>query len=151
MESTPTAPPLTNIGLGQIMPAVKVVLEAIFHRGELVALELSQVSEYAFIVLIAAFFAVAFALLGGFAATFMVASMVWDRPDRAMILGLMAVANLIFATALAVFTAGRLRKWQPFRETGKQLRNDHECLQSILTSGPEQQAHGHARTQYSSR
>jgi uncharacterized membrane protein YqjE len=146
MENTSTGSPLTNIGIGQIVPALKIFFEALFHRGELVALELSQVREYVFYVLVAAFLTVVFILLGGFAATFMVAAMVWERPDRGLILGLMAAGYLILATALGFFTVGRLRKWRPLRETAIQLRADHECLQSILTPEPEQRTNGHART-----
>jgi len=132
MQSTSTASPLTNIGVGQIVPALKIVFEAIFHRGEIVAVELSQVREYVFLVVIAGHLAVGFAILGGFAVTFMVAAMVWDRPDRTMILGLVAVLYLVLAAALGIFTALR-------------IRNDHDCLQTILTAGPEAQSNGHAK------
>ena len=145
MNNESSISPLANVGLSQIVPALKVFLEAGVHRGELAALELSQVSEYAFLTVTAWLAAVGFVLLGGFAGTFMLAAMVWDRPDRTMILGLITLIYFLCAGLFVYVTVARAKKWRPFCEIRRQLHNDNQCLQAILGPGLEPQANGHAR------
>jgi len=138
MDNATTTSPLPNIGLGQIVPALKVFLGGAVHRGELVALEFAQVSHHAFLTVVAALAAMALVLLGGFAATFMIAAMVWDTPQRTLILGLVALGYLLIAGLLIWLASARIRAWRPFLETRRQLRNDSNCLQSVLTAEPKQ-------------
>lgn len=138
MDNATTTSPLPNIGLGQIVPALKVFVGGAVHRGELAALELAEVSHHAFLTILAALAAVALVLLGGFAATFMIAAMVWDMPERTLILGLVALGYLLVAGGMIWLASARIRTWRPFLETRRQLRNDSTCLQSLLTTDPQQ-------------
>jgi uncharacterized membrane protein YqjE len=122
-----------NIGLGQIGPALKTLLAASFHRGELASLELGEACDHLFISATLGFGAAALILLGGFAGTFTVAALVWDRPDRGLILGLLAAGYLLAGGGFGWFAARRIRSWRPLEETCRQLNRDHECLQAVLT------------------
>ncbi|MFT3867494.1 MAG: phage holin family protein [Nibricoccus sp.] len=142
MDNATTTSPLPNIGLGQIVPALKVFLGGAVHRGELVALELSQLSHHALLTVVAALVAAALFLLGGFAATFMIAAMVWDMPERTLILGLVALGYLLVGGSMIWLAAYRIRAWRPFLETRRQLRSDSDCLQNLLTPQPKQTPNG---------
>lgn len=144
MENSTTTSPLSKIGFGQIVPALNVFLGGAIHRGELAALELSELSHHAFLVLMSALIATVLVLLGGFAVTFTIASIVWDMPERTAILGAIALAYLLGGGLTIYLAAVRIKKWRPFPETRRQLRSDHQCLQSLLA--PEQPSHenGHS-------
>ena len=96
MNSSSTTSPLLHIGFGQVMPALKILLEATVHRGELATLELSEARDHACATLLVGVGASVLALLGGFSATFALAALVWDRPDRGLILGLVSLPTRSF-------------------------------------------------------
>lgn len=110
----------------------RVVIDGLVHRGELAGLELSDATGSLARTGIVAGLAFALALLAGFAATFAVAAAVWDRPDRGLILGLVALAYLAVAAVLSWVASRRLKSWRPFSETTRQLREDCACIQDHL-------------------
>ncbi len=123
-----------NIGFGQVMPAFKIILDAMFHRGELATLELVEARDHAFATVIAGIGAAALVLLGGFTATFTLAALVWDRSDRGLILGVASVVYFLGAGLLVWLAARRIRGWKPMAETCRQLRQDQLCLESLLSN-----------------
>jgi uncharacterized membrane protein YqjE len=107
-------------------------VDALVHRGELAALELAEARQYGVRTVLISVISVAFVLLAGTAATFAVAAAVWDRPDRGMILSLLALGYFTASVLFALVAARRLRDWQPFAETARQLREDCACIQEIV-------------------
>jgi uncharacterized membrane protein YqjE len=107
-------------------------MDALVHRGELAALELAEARDYGVRTAVLLAISVAFILLGGMAATFAVAAAVWDRPDRGMILTLLALAYVAGSAVFAFVAARRLKAWRPFVETTRQLREDCACIQEIV-------------------
>lgn len=102
------------------------------HRGELAALELTEARDFCVRTSVMIGISVALVLLGGFAVTFAVAAAVWNRPDRGMILSLLALAYFAVSGGFAFFAARRLNAWQPFSETTRQLREDCACIQEMI-------------------
>ena len=135
-DSTFTSP-LANIGLGQIFPALKVLLEAAVHRAEIATLELTVAREQALATALVGLAAFVLILLGGFTASFTLAALVWDLPHRALILGLAGLGCFLGAGVLIWIAASRLKRWHPLKETRQQLRSDHVCLQDILGTASE--------------
>jgi uncharacterized membrane protein YqjE len=72
-------------------------------------------------------------ILCGIAATFTLAAFVWENPDRPLILGLASIAYLLGAGVLVWLAARRLKTWRLLEETRRQLRDDRECLQTIVS------------------
>lgn len=133
MNPAPAISTFTSVGLGQIISALKIVLDATAHRGELASLELAQARDHVFATMFIGLAAVVLALLGGFAATFTLAVLVWSHPDRGLILGLVSLGYFICAGLLVFVALRRLQTWHPLGETRRQLHDDRLCLQSILT------------------
>jgi uncharacterized membrane protein YqjE len=107
----------------------RVVIDGLVHRGELAGLELTEATGSLARTGIVAGLAFAVALLSGFAATFAVAAAVWERPDRGLIMALVALAYLAVAAGLSWIASRRLKSWRPFSETTRQLREDCACIQ----------------------
>jgi uncharacterized membrane protein YqjE len=135
-DSTSTSP-LVNIGLNQIFPALKILLEAAVHRAEIATLELTVAREQALATTMVGLAAFALILLGGFTASFTLAALVWDLPNRALILGLAGLGCFLGAGLLIWIVASRLRSWHPLKETCQQLRSDRVCLQDVLGTASE--------------
>lgn len=113
-------------------PAPRIILEGLAHRGELAALELVEARNHAAATTLIAILAGVLTLLGGFAGTFAIAAAVWDRDDRALILGLVTLAYFLGVGALGWWIARRLRTWHPLSETRRQLGQDGACLKGFL-------------------
>ena len=120
--------------VGRAGSAARVLLAAILHRSELVALEAGEACDHVVGSLALVLGAALLALLGGFAATLTFAAMVWSREDRTLLLGLLTLADFLGAGGLAWLTLHRLRTWRPLAETRTQLRADHDCLGELLSS-----------------
>ena len=135
---------LVNISFGQILPALKILLEAALHRGELATFELADARDYVFALTLIGLTAFALTLLGGFTVIFTLAALVWERSDRAVIFGIVGLGFLVGAGVLFWIVTARLKKWDPFKTTNEQLRNDQSCLLGILTA--PQNRNGHANT-----
>ncbi len=125
--SAESASPFAALG-----PAPRIVLEGISHRGELATLELAEARNHATVTAVFAALAAALALLGGFAGTFTIAALVWDRDDRGLILGLVTFVYLLGAGTLAWFAANRLKTWRPLAETRHQLGEDYLCIRRFF-------------------
>jgi uncharacterized membrane protein YqjE len=132
-EPPPTSSPLMNFGVGQIVSAVKILAEALMHRGELAAFELAEARAHAIVTVLVGIAGFVLTLLGGMTITFTLAASVWDRPDRSLILGLVSMGYLVAAGLLFGFAVYRLLAWHPLEETRRQMRDDRSCIQSILT------------------
>ena len=104
------------------------------HRSELAALELREARQHGFRTAVMIGVSVALVLVGGMAATLAVAAAVWNRDDRGLILSLVAVGYLAVSAAFALVAARRLKTWQPFAETSRQLHADCACIQDIISS-----------------
>ena len=123
------------------LPAARVVLElfseSVAHRAELAALELAEAREHAAGSALLAGATVALALFTGFALTLLVASVVWDQPNRGWWLGGLGAVYLIAAITTGLVLARRLRTWRPLGETQTQLQQDYQCLSHLIKStGP---------------
>lgn len=104
------------------------------HRGELAGIELRDARTHLAVTGAAAGIAGAFVLLFGLTGTFALAALVWERGDRAMILGLVALGYALGACALGCWAVARLRSWHPLAETRYQLREDCACLNHYLST-----------------
>jgi uncharacterized membrane protein YqjE len=113
---------------------VRVVVEALTHRGELASVELREACEHGTRTAILVGLSCALLLLGGFCGTFAIAAAVWERPDRGMILGLLTFAYLAGCGALAYAAARRIKAWKPFSETARQFQEDCACVHDIANS-----------------
>jgi uncharacterized membrane protein YqjE len=111
----------------------RVAVEALVHRSELAGLELEEASAHAAGTAVIVGAAVAVTLLFGTAITFAIAASVWDRPNRGLILALVALAYLLVAAGLAWWASRRLKSWRPFASTIVQLRKDYSCLHNHLS------------------
>lgn len=132
MNAAPHASPLAALG-----PTPRIVLESLAHRGQLASVELVEARNHAALTTALAVFAAALTLLAGFAGTFTVAALVWQRDDRGLILGLVTLAYVLGAAALGWLAANRLKTWRPLAETRHQLGEDYTCLRQFLhTSTP---------------
>ncbi len=117
--------------------ATRIILEGLMHRGELANLELRDARSHIATTGVVVGVAGALALLGGLAGTLAIAALVWERADRALILGLVGLGYLLGAGALGWWAAVRVRSWRPFAETRYQLQEDCACLsQSLPTRSP---------------
>jgi uncharacterized membrane protein YqjE len=117
--------------------ASHIAVDALIHRGELASLELAEAKEFCIKTGVMIGISVAMVLLGGIAGTFALAAAVWNRPDRGMILGLVAIGYLLVSGGFAFFAARRLKAWRPFEETTKQLREDCTCIQDIISDATQ--------------
>jgi uncharacterized membrane protein YqjE len=129
MISFGSATPLTSPG-----STPRVVVEALTHRGELASVELKEASQHGSRTAILAGVSGVLLLLGGFSATFALGAAVWDSPHRGLILGLVTLAYLVAAGALAFVAARRMRTWKPFSESARQFRADCACIHEIINS-----------------
>jgi len=111
----------------------RILLEGLLHRGELAGRELRDARAHFMVTGAVAGVAGALVLLFGVTGTFALAALVWERGDRAAILGLVAFAYLAGAGALAWWAAARMRAWRPLSETRYQLREDCACLNHYLS------------------
>ncbi|MBL9187087.1 MAG: phage holin family protein [Opitutaceae bacterium] len=123
-----SADPLTSV-LG---PAARIVVEGLAHRGELAALEFAEARDHVVKSAAVMLGATACALLTGFAGTFAIAALVWQREDRGLILGLVTLAYALGAAGLGLLAARRLRAWRPLAETRHQLGEDCACVRDML-------------------
>ncbi len=112
----------------------RIIVEGLLHRGELASLELSDARSHFAMTGAVAGVAGALALLCGLTGTLALAALVWERGDRAVILGLVALGYLLGAGALGWWLAIRLRSWRPLAETRYQLKEDCECLNQYLSA-----------------
>lgn len=122
-------------GLDRLGSAARAGLSALSHRGELAALEAGEARDHLAGTVALGLAATALTVLGGFALNFAVAAGIWHRDDRALLLALFAGLQLALAAGLAFWTHRRLSRWQPLRETRRQLRQDGEMLQTLLPGG----------------
>jgi uncharacterized membrane protein YqjE len=128
--STPTGrPQLPSPGV-----ALGLLSESAAHRAELAALEFQEAREHATHSALLAGAAVGLALCTGFAFTFFVAGLVWDRPDRAWWLAGLTAVYLGSAVVCGFRLSRRLRDWKPLGETQSQLQQDYQCLSKLLKS-----------------
>jgi len=111
----------------------RLAVEALVHRSELAGLEFEEARSHATGTAIIIGAAVAVTLLFGTAVTFAIAAAVWDRPNRGLILSLVALAYLLVAACLAWWASRRLKTWRPFDSTISQLRKDYSCLYNHLS------------------
>jgi uncharacterized membrane protein YqjE len=111
----------------------QVVVEGLMHRGELAGIELREAGAHVAATVVAAGAGLALALLGGIAGTFAIAAAAWDSPRRGLILGVLTLAYLAGAGALAWWAARRFKAWRPLAETICQLREDGTCLHQYLS------------------
>jgi uncharacterized membrane protein YqjE len=123
--SSPSARPASSLP--------RLAVEALVHRSELAGLEFEEARTHAAVTAFIIGASVALTLLFGTATTFAIAAAVWDRPNRGLILTLVAVAYLLGAAGLAWWAARRLKDWRPFTSTIDQLRKDYSCLHSHLS------------------
>lgn len=122
-------------GLDRLGSAARAGLSALSHRGELAALEVGEARDHLAGTVALGLGATALTVLGGFALNFAVAASIWHRGDRALLLALFAGVQLALAAGLVFWTHRRLGRWQPLRETRRQLRQDGEMLQALLPGG----------------
>lgn len=128
----PAPPPRPQLpALGE---ALVLFAESVAHRAELAGLEIGEARDHAFVSTVMAGFAGAFVLFTGFAFTFLVAGLVWDGPHRAVWLGALSILYLAGAVVAAVLLRRRLRTWRPLGETHLQLKQDYQCLSSLIKS-----------------
>jgi uncharacterized membrane protein YqjE len=123
--------------LDRAIPAARVILPALAHRGELASLEAGEARDHLAGSLALTLGAAILTLLGGFAATFAFAALVWAREDRGVLLALVALIYFLAAAGLAWVTTRRLGRWQPLPETRRQLLADQACLRDLLPSRPD--------------
>jgi len=127
MHAASPAPPLAALS-----STPRIVLDGLAHRGQLASLELAEARNHATLTTVLAVLAAALILLAGFAATFTLAALVWQREDRGLILGLVTLAYIVGAAALGWLAVNRLTTWRPLAETRHQLSEDYSCLRQFL-------------------
>jgi uncharacterized membrane protein YqjE len=110
----------------------RVVVEALIHRGDLLAVELKEARVHGLRTAITVGISSVFLLLAGFSGTFALAAAVWQRNDRGLILTLVTLGYLAISGILAYIAARRLTTWHPFSETVRQFHEDCECVQDII-------------------
>lgn len=123
--------------LKRIVPATRVVLSGVRHRGELAAVELAEAREHLTGSLLLGAGVFALILLAGSAFTFAVAASVWHLENRELWLGLLTLAYLLTAAVLGWRLAVRLRNWQPLAETSRQLHDDIVCIEDLVAKGDQ--------------
>jgi uncharacterized membrane protein YqjE len=104
------------------------------HRSELASLEFRDARAHLATTGAVAAVVGALFLLAGMTGTLAIAALVWERGDRALILGLIALGYVLGAAALWWWVAARLRSWNPFAETRYQMREDCACLNQNLSA-----------------
>lgn len=107
-------------------------VEALRHRVELAALEAAEARAHLFTTGALAALAAGLALLGGLAATLVVAWLVRNEPAGWIVLAGLALLYLAAAAGCIAAARGRSRRWRPFAATAAQLRKDGSCLQTIM-------------------
>ncbi|MFT3781941.1 MAG: phage holin family protein [Nibricoccus sp.] len=121
-----------NIGFAQIIPAAKVLIDGLKHRSQLAAVELGSARDHLHRTTVFGAIAFILALLGAFTVNFTLVAAVWDRADRALILGLVGIGYLVLAGVFGYLVGRRLKTWTPWKETVEQLKKDHECVQDLF-------------------
>ena len=121
-------------GLDRVGPAARIMLSGLRHRGELALLEAGEAGDHLAGSFALGLGAVVFAVLGGFAVNLALAAAIWHRDDRGLLLGVLALAELLLALGAGLLVARRLRRWRPLAETRRQLDEDCECIQGLLPS-----------------
>jgi hypothetical protein len=124
VESAPSAAALGS--------TPRILAEGLLHRGQLASLEFGEARSHAAKTGALAAAACAFALLGGFTGTLALAALVWDREDRSLILGLVALAYLAGTAGFAWWAASRFMSWRPMAESRNQIREDCTCIIQCL-------------------
>jgi uncharacterized membrane protein YqjE len=125
--------PASSPSAGSAGSLPRVAVEALVHRSELAGLEFEEARAHAAGTAVIVGAAVAVTLLFGTAITFAIAAAVWNRPDRGLVLSLVALAYLLGAAGLAWWASRRLKSWRPFASTIVQLRKDYSCLYKHLS------------------
>jgi uncharacterized membrane protein YqjE len=120
------------------LPALGVALslfsESVSHRAELAALEMGEAREHAVGSLLLTGVFSALTLFAGFAVTLLVASLVWDSPNRGWWLAGLSTLYIVGAVLTGVALSRRLSVWHPLEETCRQLQRDHQCLTNLIKS-----------------
>lgn len=114
--------------------ALELFSESVTHRAELAALELEEAREHAAGSTLLAGAVAALALFAGFALTLLVASLVWELPNRGWWLGGLCGVYVAGTVTAGLVLARRLRAWRPLGETQAQLQQDYQCLRHLLKS-----------------
>jgi uncharacterized membrane protein YqjE len=127
--TAPSRPQLPAAGV-----ALGLLSEAVAHRAELAAIELSEAREHATGSALLAAGTAALVLCTGFALTLLVASLVWDLPNRGWWLAGLCLAYLATAATAAFLLMRRLRTWRPLGEIQGQLQQDYQCLSLLIKS-----------------
>jgi uncharacterized membrane protein YqjE len=112
----------------------RVVAEALLHRAELASLEFDEAKGHAGVTATLTALASVLLLLAGFTATLAIAASVWAREDRGIILGSLALAYLVAASALWFLVARRFKTWVAFPDTRDQFHQDCACIHAVATS-----------------
>jgi uncharacterized membrane protein YqjE len=125
--AAPSRPQLPSPGV-----AVSLFNETFEHRAELAAVELGEVRDHALISTLLAGGTAALVLFTGFALTLLLASLVWDSPNRAWWLTGLTAVYLLGAGYTGYSLVRRLRTWHPLEETQSQLKQDYQCLSKLI-------------------
>lgn len=123
-EPRPRIPPLRE--------AATMLNEAVSHRADLVAIELTEARAHALTSAILLGVAVLLAFLGLLTLNLIVAALVWESPHRAWWLVGLGGIHLGGAAIAVLLLQRRLRSWQPLSEIRHQLHLDQQCLSQIL-------------------
>lgn len=124
-------------GLDRVAPATRAVVTGLRHRGELAALETGEARDHLLRSLLLAVATFAMLQLAGLGLMLTTAAAVWHREDRVWWLAGLAAVQLVLALSLAWIFVRRLRRWSPLAETRRQLREDGDCLESLLSRDEE--------------
>lgn len=135
MDASPaSAAPTGRPQLPSPKVAIGLFAESITHRTELAVLELEEAREHITGSTMLAGAVAALVLFAGFAFTLLVASLVWDLPNRAWWLGGLFALYVVAAVAAGFSLTRRLRTWRPLGEIQTQLQQDYKCLSQLLKS-----------------
>jgi uncharacterized membrane protein YqjE len=122
--------------LQRLGPAGRALLDALGHRMELAAHELTVARNEIASSLVLGAAALVLVLLGGIALTFAIAAAVWHLESRGLWLALLTLAYLVAAAMLGLAMRRRLRRVTFLAETARQLGEDRICL-GLLLRGKE--------------
>ena len=115
-----------------IVRALSLLLRATGNRSRLATLELLEVRENMIQYALLAAVALGVCLLAGISITLLFASLIWDSPNRAWWLAALTCLYLAVASLAVTNLIFRLRVWRPLAETQNQLREDYQCLRTLL-------------------
>lgn len=120
------------------LPALGVALglftESVAHRAELASLELAEAREHAVHSMLLAAGTAVLGLCTGFALTLLVASLVWDLPNRGLWLAGLGALYLAGAVTTGLLLRNRLHNWRPLSAVSAQLQQDYQCLSHLIKS-----------------